>query len=123
MKLPFEPSTVAQAAGIAALSDPEFLHRSLELNARALRLIMSSLREMGFTVIPSHANFVMLPLANEEQADRMSSELLRQGVIIRPLKPFGLPHCVRISTGTDEENHILLDAVSQIQHKEELCHS
>ena len=37
VKLPFEPSTPAQAAGIAALADKEFLHRSLELNARGLR--------------------------------------------------------------------------------------
>lgn len=122
VKLPFEPSTPAQAAGIAALSDLEFLHRSLELNARGLGLITGSLREMGFEVVPSHGNFVMLPLASEEQAERMSGELMRQGVIIRPLKPFGLPHCVRISTGTDQENHMLLDAVSRIHHKEELCH-
>src|SRR5438045_5615607 len=48
VKLPFEPSTLAQAAGIAALGDKEFLHRSLELNARGLRYVSESLREMGF---------------------------------------------------------------------------
>src|SRR5580693_3034681 len=47
VKLPFEPSTVAQAAGVAALSDREFLHKSLELNAGGLRFLTASLREIG----------------------------------------------------------------------------
>ena len=47
VKLPFEPSTLAQAAGIGALADKEFLHRSLELNARGLRLLTDSFRGFG----------------------------------------------------------------------------
>src|SRR5271168_4664414 len=62
VKLPFEPSGLAQIAGIAALDDKEFVHRALELNARGLRLIGDSLRQMGLDVIPSEANFVMVPL-------------------------------------------------------------
>ena len=45
VKLPFEPSTPAQAAGIAALADKEFLHRSLELNARGLRYLRGRTRK------------------------------------------------------------------------------
>src|SRR5580658_9573413 len=59
VKLPFEPSGLAQIAGIAALDDKEFVHRALELNARGLRLISHSLRELGIDVVPSEANFVM----------------------------------------------------------------
>src|SRR5216684_2792288 len=47
VKLPFEPSTPAQAAGIGALADKEFLHRSLELNARGLRYLIDSMEELG----------------------------------------------------------------------------
>src|SRR3984885_4079272 len=94
VKLPFEPSTLAQAAGVAALADKEFLHRSLELNARGLGFLTSALREMGFSVVPSEANFIMLALPSEEQAAQLTSELLKQGIIIRPLASFGLPNCV-----------------------------
>ena len=59
VKLPFEPSAPAQAAGIAALSDHEFVHRSLELNSRALAYLTSGLEEIGLPVVPSQANFVM----------------------------------------------------------------
>jgi histidinol-phosphate aminotransferase len=112
VKLPFEPSTVAQAAGIAALADKEFLHRSLELNARGLEFLARAFRERGFTVIPSEANFVMIALANAEQAAQLTRELLMQGIIVRPLGSFGLPNCIRISTGTDEDNERCVQAMS-----------
>jgi len=111
VKLPFEPSTVAEAAGIAALADRECVHRALELNARGLRRLGGALRELGFEVVPSEANFVMTPLDSREAANELTVRLLRRGVIIRPLAAFGLPHCVRISTGTDEENEFCIEAL------------
>jgi len=113
VKLPFEPSTLAQAAGIGALADKAFLHHSLELNARGLRLLTGALQEMGLHVIPSEANFVMVELADVEQAARIVEDLLRQGVIVRPLKAFGLPQCIRISTGTDEDNERCVAALQR----------
>src|SRR5205814_5691895 len=113
VKLPFEPSTLAQAAGIGALSDKEFLHRSLELNARGLRFLTASLRDMGFTVVSSDANFLMIVLSSAEQANGLAHGLLAQGIIVRPLKSFGLPQCVRISTGTDEDNQRCAEAMQK----------
>jgi histidinol-phosphate aminotransferase len=113
VKLPFEPSTLAQAAGIGALTDKAFLHRSLELNARGLRTLTEGLKEMGLGVVPSDANFVMVVLADAEQAACMVEQLLAQGVIVRPLKAFGLPQCIRISTGTDEDNQRCVAALQQ----------
>jgi histidinol-phosphate aminotransferase len=121
VKLPFEPSGPAQAAGIAALEDREFIHRSLELNVRGRRLLTNVLRQMGFEVVPSEANFVMVPLDSAQVASRLTEELVRRGVIVRPLGAFGLPQCVRISTGTDEENQMLIGALEQLQLKEVLC--
>jgi histidinol-phosphate aminotransferase len=111
VKLPFEPSTLAQAAGIAALADNEFLHRSLELNARGLRYLTNGLEEMGLRVVPSQANFVMVVVPGEEAASRIFEELLAEGVAVRPLKAFGLPQCLRISTGTDDDNQRCIQAM------------
>jgi len=121
VKLPFEPSSLAQAAGIGALADREFLHRSLELNARGVRFLTDSLTGLGLTVAPSWANFVMAPLGSEAEVTRCNEELLKQGIVVRPLKGFGLPDCIRISTGTDEENAIFIDAMKRIRDREELC--
>jgi len=121
VKLPFEPSGPAQAAGIAALEDREFIHRSLELNARGRRMLDQTLRQMGFEVVPSEANFVMVPLESANVASWLTEELLCRGIIVRPLGAFGLPNCLRISTGTDEENQMLIAALEQLHLKEVLC--
>jgi histidinol-phosphate aminotransferase len=111
VKLPFEPSAPAQAAGIGALADKEFLHRSLELNARGVRTLTEGLKGLGLTVVPSQANFVMTVLPSAEDAVRVFEELLAQGVVVRPLAAFGLPHCLRISTGSDEDNQLCVTAL------------
>jgi histidinol-phosphate aminotransferase len=103
VKLPFEPSTPAQAAAMGALEDAEFLHRSLALNARAMRRLTGSLQSAGVGWVPSAANFVMTPLAGAAEAAALAEELLRRGVIVRRLDAFGLPHCLRISTGSDDD--------------------
>jgi histidinol-phosphate aminotransferase len=113
VKLPFEPSTLAQAAGIGALADKEFLHRSLELNARGLRLLTDAFRGLGLEVVPSEANFVMLVFPGAEQARQVSEALLREGVIVRPLGAFGLPRCIRVSTGTDRDNARCIEAMER----------
>ncbi|MBS4029364.1 MAG: histidinol-phosphate transaminase [Ignavibacteriales bacterium] len=120
VKLPFEPSVLAVAAGIGALSDTEFLEETLAMNKRGLVFLTSSLLEMGLKVIPSHANFVMLEFANENAATKFYVKLLREGIIVRPLKAFGLSNCVRITVGTDSENAQLVDAVEKIYSKEEV---
>jgi histidinol-phosphate aminotransferase len=114
VKLPFEPSGLAEVAGIAALGDQEWLHRSLELNARGMRRLMTALPGLGFHPIPSEANFVMIPMGTAEAARKVFEELLRRGVIIRQLGTFGLPDCLRISTGMEEEIELLLEALSAV---------
>lgn len=114
VKLPFEPSTLAQAAGIGALRDEAFLRRTLEVNEEGKRTLIPLLRETGLTTVPTEANFVCVPLAGEESADALYRGLLSHGVIIRPLQAFGLPHCVRITIGTAEQNRVLLDALRSV---------
>jgi histidinol-phosphate aminotransferase len=114
VKLPFEPSTLAQTAAIGALSDKEFLHRSLELNARTLRKLTAAADSMGLRTVPSDANFVMVELDSDRQATELVDGLLRQGIVIRPLRAFGLPACVRISTGTDEQIDQCISALERV---------
>jgi len=114
VKLPFEPSAPAQAAGMGALDDKEFLHRSLELNARGVRYLSDGLASMGLHVVPSQANFVMTVLPSEADATRIFEDLLSQGVVVRPLKAFGLRNCLRISTGSDQDNQHCIEALRRV---------
>jgi histidinol-phosphate aminotransferase len=115
VKLPFEPSTLAQAAGIGALNDTGFVHRSLEVNAEGMKYVVPKLTELGFTVVPSDANFVMCPLESPAAVSELYNELLKLGVIIRPLPAFRLPHCVRITIGTMAENERMIQALRTIK--------
>ena len=114
VKLPFEPSTLAQAAGIGALRDTEFLQKSIEVNASGLKFMTNALRELNVETVPSEANFVMIVTESEEQVNFLYNALLQSGIIVRPLKAFGLPHCIRISIGTEEENRQFINAFKQV---------
>jgi histidinol-phosphate aminotransferase len=118
VKLAFEPSSLAEVAGIAALRDKVFLHRSLEMNARSLPLLLTGLTERGYAAVRSEANFVMLDLRTAEAASALNCGLLKRGVIIRPLTGFGLPQCVRITTGTVEDTEFCLLAIDQTAEEE-----
>jgi histidinol-phosphate aminotransferase len=114
VKLPFEPSTLAQAAGIGALRDKEFLHRSLEVNSHGMEYLTGALADLDLEVVPSDANFVMVVRESENDVNYLYQELLKEGVIVRPLRAFGLPQCLRISIGTDEENRFLVEKLKKI---------
>jgi histidinol-phosphate aminotransferase len=114
VKLPFEPGTLAQVAGIAALEDSSFLETTLRLTREGRAALIPALQHLGLSPVPSDANFVMVPLESEHAVDELYASLLRRGVIIRPLRAFGLPHCVRITVGTRRENEELLEALAAV---------
>jgi histidinol-phosphate aminotransferase len=114
VKMPFEPGQLAESAALAALHDDVFLQRSLDLNSRGMLRVPAELRARGIQVVASEANFVMAVFESAEQARAFSSDLLVRGVIVRPLASFGLPECVRITIGTEEENAWFLTVLDEL---------
>lgn len=114
VKLPFEPSTPAAAAGLAALSDTEFLERTISLNRESLRYYHGEFERLGLKFVPSLANFVTIDFRTSDTVTRVFNGMLRRGVITRPLTAFGLPHCLRISTGTMEQNKRCVQVLSDV---------
>ena len=110
---------LAQAAGIGALEDREFLHKTLECNARGMRFLASELRFLGLEPVPSAANFLMIP--NLPDADGLTRQLLERGVIVRPLRAFGIPHAIRISSGSEEDNQLCVDTLKQLTRSFSTC--
>lgn len=114
IKLPFEPSVLAQSAALAALSDSEYLEKTLNNNATGMEYLNTELENLGFTLIPSHANFILCELNSEEKVAFLNDSLLKKGIAIRPLTAFGLPTCIRITIGLEEENQTLIQALKEI---------
>ncbi|MCA9801287.1 MAG: histidinol-phosphate transaminase [Cyanobacteria bacterium HKST-UBA02] len=114
IKLPFEPSIPAQAAGLAALDDHDFLDRTKKNNKEGKRFLNENLDRLGFQRAPSYSNFVMVEMGSEERAAALNMGLLRHGIAVRPLGPFGLPSCVRITIGSPEEMEKLVKALEAV---------
>ena len=106
---PFNVNSVAQASAIAALEDREFVERCRAENAAGLELLQSEFESLGLEYIRSHANFVTV---NVGDGGAVFEALQADGVIVRPLAPYGMSEWVRVSVGTEEENRRALQALN-----------
>jgi len=113
VKLPFEPSLIAQHAAIGAIKDYPHLERSLQMNLENMRKLREYLVYHNLDPINSVTNFISIPFENETIAQQLYSSLLDEGVIIRPLKANNLAHWLRISIGTKEEMAHLYEALDK----------
>ena len=113
-KLTFDPGTLSQIAAMAALDDHEFVSATIELNKRGVQLFQDSFKTQGWKISPSVANFSMIDCGTEQKAIDLTLELEKNGIIVRRLPGFKLPHCVRISTGTDEANQRVVSIMAEL---------
>ena len=114
VKLPFEPSIPAQIAAQGALDDAKHLENTLNINSTGIKYFYKEFEKMKLKYIPSIANFVTIVLSNSNEANYLLENLLQKGVIVRGLSSFGLPHCIRISVGTMEENIFFIEKLKKI---------
>lgn len=110
VRAPFNVSSIAQVAAVAALGDTEHLARGSAVNEHERRRVTVALTGLGLRVVPSQANFVLVLF--QAAAAPIFERLLRLGVITRCVGP--LPNALRISIGAPEENTRLLDALSKV---------
>jgi histidinol-phosphate aminotransferase len=111
-RMPFHVSSLAQAAGLAALDDAEHLRRTRELNLSELPRVRAELRALGLSVPLSHGNFVFVDLARP--AAPVADALLARGVIVRPVPGYGFPEALRISIGLPAWNSRMLSALRAV---------
>ncbi len=105
-KLTFEPTTLGQAAAIAALDDQTFVEKSVRMVVEEQEKLYDFFDEYEVQFVPSIANSVMMILEDVDEAKSFTKNMMKQGVILRRTKAFGLPNCIRITIGTEQEmNH------------------
>jgi len=114
VKLTFEPGNLAQAAGIGALDDDEFLQKTLDNNNTGIQYYYEQFDRLGLNYIPSFANFVMLDMGTADRVNQLFEQLKSQGVFVRPLGGSGLPHCLRVSVGRPDENEYFIKKLEEI---------
>ena len=102
-KLTFEPSTLGQAAALAAYADDVFLAKSVAMVEKSKKRLYAFFDEQQVEYVPSVSNSVMMVLPTEQQAIELTQKMLEKGVILRRIHAFGLPNCIRITVGISEE--------------------
>ena len=117
LRTPFNLTGVSQAAAIAALDDTEHVNRSIKENATERARLTKGLSELGLRPVRSHTNFIFIDIGPEAQD--ICDELLREGVIVRPLGWMGFPEAIRVSVGIASENDKLLSVLPRVlaRHK------
>src|ERR1700761_4029539 len=111
---PFNTSTIQQQTGAAAIRDREHFWAAVKHNSEWLPWITEEIRKTGLRVDDSMANFVLIhfPAEGEKTAAKADAFLSQNGVILRGVASYGLPNCLRMTVGTEEQNRV---AVSLIQ--------
>jgi histidinol-phosphate aminotransferase len=110
VRAPFNVTTPAQAAAVAALEDRTHVRDSVALNARERARVVAALEKQGLRTAPTQTNFVLVDLGRP--ARPAYDALLRRGVIVRP---FGnLPTSARVTFGLPEENDRFLGSLREV---------
>ena len=101
VRQPFNVNAIAQAAALGALDDREFAETCARENRAGLAQIEAGLRALGLEWVPSVANFMLVKVGD---GARVFGALQARGVIVRPVKVYGLPEWVRVTVGTPAQN-------------------
>ncbi|MGD8377986.1 MAG: histidinol-phosphate transaminase [Gammaproteobacteria bacterium] len=112
VRLAFNPNSLAQVAAVAALDDVEHLKKTVNLNRTELARMQKELKALGLATIPSVCNFVTADMGRPGR--EVFADLLKEGVITRPLDGYGLPNHLRISVGLPEENDKLFSVLPRV---------
>ena len=112
---PFNLSTAALATAEAAVRDVAYIEKCRVENARWRDWLASALAEMGVRSDTSTANFVLARFADTAEAEACDAHLRAEGIIVRRVGGYNLPHCLRITVGDESACRRVAHAVGQFK--------
>ncbi len=115
IRQPFNVNSLAQAAALAALEDEGHTLECVRMIEAGRHFLYDEFRGLGLRYVPSRANFILVDVGRN--AGEIYQKLLQQGVIVRPMTPFGMETALRITVGTPEENRKLVKALRTVLGK------
>ena len=109
IRQPFNVNSLAQAAALAALDDDGHILECVRMIEAGRHFLYDEFKNLGVQYVPSRANFILVDAGRS--AAEIYQRLLQDGVIVRPMTPFGMETALRITVGTPEENRKLVKAL------------
>ncbi len=111
VRQPFNVNAIGQAAAVAALDDREFTTKCRTENRRGMAQLVEGFRAQGLETVASVANFVLVRVGD---GAAVFDALQRRGLIVRPVRSYGMPHWVRVTVGTQAQNKRLLTELAAV---------
>ena len=111
VRQPFNVNAIGQAAAIAALDDGAFTAKCPKENRTGLAQLEAGFKALGLEIVPSVANFILVKVGD---GARVFVELQKRGVIVRPMRPYGMPEWLRVTVGTPAQNERLLATLAAV---------
>ena len=112
---PFNIGTAAIEAAVAALEDAEFVQKSRQLNQQVRTKFTEQVQSLGLKIHPSVANFLLVSFSGlakgKDNAESARLFLKMRGILVRQVKAYGLPDCLRVTVGTEEDMNLVADAL------------
>jgi histidinol-phosphate aminotransferase len=120
---PFNVNGAAIEAGVAALGDAAHMEKAVAHNERWLPWLTTEIRALDIEVTPSVGNFLLLrfPEAAGREAHAADAFLTSQGYVLRAVKAYGLPDCLRMTIGTAEANEGVVAALAKFMKGERIA--
>lgn len=116
LRMPFNVSSAAQAAGIAALEDVAFAGQARDHNEKWRNWLTAQLQNLGYRVHPSVANFVLVQFSGGARSAEAADQFLTsRGIIARQVGKYGLPDCLRITVGLETEMRAVVAALADFK--------
>jgi len=111
VRQPFNVNTLALKAAEVALFDEAYLTDGIKLNYLQMKVITDGLDALELSFIPSIGNFVCFKV---NDANVCYENLLKEGIIVRPVGNYGMNNYLRVSVGTVKENQRFLSALKKV---------
>lgn len=108
---PFNITTISLKAATAALTDKQFVEETLENNFKEMAVYEEFAKDNSIAFIPSYTNFITFIFDDKVDSTKLSSHLLKNGIIIRNLKSYGM-NAIRITIGLKKQNIKVLKSIS-----------
>jgi histidinol-phosphate aminotransferase len=112
IRSPFNTSALAQAAAAAAMDDDEFVGRVRDLNKAEMEYMSGEIKKRGLKASRSVTNFILVDFGRD--AGEFYQKLLKEGLIVRPVKNYGFPNHLRVSLGSHAENVRFVEALDKV---------
>lgn len=111
---PFNTGTIQQHVAAAAIRDRAHVEKAAAHNAEWLSWLTAEIRKLGLSVTDSVGNFVLIKFpAGVKNAAAADKFLSSRGVILRAVGSYGLPDCLRMTVGTEEENRLTVSLLKE----------